>query len=69
MLMIAAPSMTLVFKQFQVFQRESHQSKKDYFSLVTLFTHFQIVMVVLLDFHGQKTVRGPLSSLISDEST
>ena len=63
MLMTAAPSMTLAkISGASERERESRHAKDStkflIFSSVTSVTHFMMVMVVLLDFHGQRMCEG-----------
>ena len=61
MFIIAAPSMTLVSTSGASEGENRHVHDETVvmiFSSVTLVTHFLIVMVVLLDFLGQKMCQG-----------
>ena len=61
MLMIDAASMTLASTSGASERENLHVKDKTKFMIffsATLVTHFLIVMVVLLDFHGQRMCQG-----------
>ena len=59
MLMIAAPSMTLASISGDSERENCHvEDRTRFMTLVTLVTHFLIMMVVLLDFYKQRMFQG-----------